>query len=59
MKLRWFIPIAILFPLRLHASEPAVGARVATVTISPNKITHFISDPTSNQASGCRRRSRL
>ncbi len=39
MKLRWLIPIAILFPLRLHASEPAVGARVATVTISPNEIT--------------------
>jgi len=39
MKLRWLIPIAILFPLWLHASEPAVSARVATVTISPNEIT--------------------
>jgi len=39
MKLRWLIPIAILFPLQLQASEPAVSARVATVTISPNEIT--------------------
>jgi hypothetical protein len=39
MKLRWLIPIAILFPLQLHALEPAVSARVATVTISPNEIT--------------------
>lgn len=39
MKLRWLLPIAILFPLHLYASEPAVSARVATVTISPNEIT--------------------
>jgi hypothetical protein len=39
MKLRWLIPIAILCPLWLHASEPAVGARVAPVTISANEIT--------------------
>lgn len=37
MKLRWLIPIALLLPL--HALEPVVGARVATVTISPNEIT--------------------
>jgi hypothetical protein len=39
MKLRWLIPIAILLPLRLHASGPTVGARVATVTINPNEVT--------------------
>lgn len=46
MKLRWLIPIAILFPLQMHASEPAVNARVATVTIGPNEITtlHLRSD---------------
>jgi hypothetical protein len=39
MKLRWLIPIAILLPLRLHASGPTVGARVATVTINPSEVT--------------------
>jgi hypothetical protein len=39
MKLRWLIPVAILLPLRLYAFEPAVGARVVTLTISPNEIT--------------------
>ncbi|HEY0307432.1 MAG TPA: hypothetical protein VGB94_04680 [Acidobacteriaceae bacterium] len=39
MKLRWLIPIAFLLPLRLYASDPAVGARVATVTINPNEVT--------------------
>ena len=39
MRLRWLIPFAILLPLRLYALEPAVGARVVTLTISPNEIT--------------------
>jgi len=39
MKLRWLIPIAILLPLRLHASGPTVGGRVVTVTINPNEVT--------------------
>ncbi len=39
MKLRWLIPIAILLPLRIYALEPAVGARVLTLTVSPNEIT--------------------
>ena len=39
MKLRWLIPVAILLPLRLEASGPAVRARVATVTINPNEVT--------------------
>jgi hypothetical protein len=39
MKLRWFIPIALLIPLRLSATDAAVGARVATITINPKEIT--------------------
>jgi hypothetical protein len=39
MKHRWFIPIALLIPLRLSATEAAVGARVATITINPRDIT--------------------
>jgi len=39
MRLRWLIPIAILLPLQLHALDPVVGARVATLTISANEIT--------------------
>jgi hypothetical protein len=39
MKLRWFIPIAILIPLRLSATDAAVGARVATIIINPKEIT--------------------
>jgi type IV secretory pathway VirB9-like protein len=39
MKLRWFIPIALLIPLRLSATDAAVGARVATITINPREIT--------------------
>ncbi|MGF7181503.1 hypothetical protein [Tunturiibacter psychrotolerans] len=39
MKLRWLVPIAFLLPLRSFASNPPVGARVATVTINPNEVT--------------------
>jgi hypothetical protein len=39
MKLRWIIPVALLIPLRLSAMDTPVGARVATVTISPREIT--------------------
>lgn len=39
MKLRWLIPIAMLLPLRLGATGPAVSARVATITINPNQVT--------------------
>ncbi len=39
MKLRWLIPIALLIPLRLSATDAAVGARVATITINPREIT--------------------
>ena len=37
MKLRWFIPIALLIPLRLSAADTPVGARVATITINPRR----------------------
>ena len=39
MKLRWLIPIALLIPLRLSATDAPVGARVATITINPREIT--------------------
>ena len=39
MKLRWLIPVAVLIPLRLSASDTPVGARVATVTINPREVT--------------------
>jgi hypothetical protein len=39
MKLRWLIPIAVLLPLRLGATGPAVIARVATITINPDQVT--------------------
>jgi hypothetical protein len=39
MKLRWIIPVALLVPLRLSATDTPVGARVATITISPREIT--------------------
>lgn len=39
MRLRWIVPIAVLVPLRLGASDPIVAARVATVVINPAQIT--------------------
>jgi hypothetical protein len=39
MKLNWFIPIALLIPLRLCATDAVIGARVATITINPREIT--------------------
>jgi hypothetical protein len=38
MKLRWLLPIAVLFPVQGHATEP-IKARVATVVINPAQIT--------------------
>jgi hypothetical protein len=38
-RLRWLFPIAILLPCRLNASDDAVRARVATVTINPTEVT--------------------
>jgi hypothetical protein len=39
MKFRWLIPLAILVPLRLSATDAPVGARVATITVNPKEIT--------------------
>jgi hypothetical protein len=39
MKLRWLIPVAVLVPLRLSATDAPVGARVATITINPREVT--------------------
>jgi hypothetical protein len=39
MRLRWVIPIALLIPLRLSATDATVGARVATITLNPKEIT--------------------
>jgi len=39
MKLRWLIPVAVLIPLHLSASDTPVGARVATITINPREVT--------------------
>jgi len=34
MKLNWFIPIALLIPLRLSATDASVGGRAAILRIS-------------------------
>jgi hypothetical protein len=39
MKLRWLIPVAVLIPIRLSASDAPVGPRVATITINPKEVT--------------------
>jgi hypothetical protein len=39
MKLRWFVPFAVLLPLRLSAADPVVVSRVAIVIISPGQVT--------------------
>ncbi len=38
-RLRWFVPLAVLLPLRLSAADPVVPSRVVTVVISPGRIT--------------------
>ncbi|HEY2467648.1 MAG TPA: hypothetical protein VGI45_07385 [Terracidiphilus sp.] len=39
MKLRWLIPLAVLIPLNLRASDAPVEARVATITINPREVS--------------------
>lgn len=39
MKHRWFIPVAVLLPLSMHALDNAVKARVETITIRANEVT--------------------
>lgn len=39
MNFRWFLPLALLLPFRLHATDAVVGAHVATITISSGVVT--------------------
>jgi hypothetical protein len=39
MRLRWLMPIAVLIPLHLSATDGPVGARVATITVNPREVT--------------------
>ena len=39
MKHRWFIPIAVLLPMSMHALDDTVKARVETVTIHADEVT--------------------
>ena len=39
MRIRWLIPFAMLFPLRLMAVDNAVKPRVETITINPSEVT--------------------
>ena len=39
MRVPWFVPIAFLLPLRLTATGPVAGARVAIITINPREVT--------------------
>ena len=39
MRLRWLVPIAVLYSLRLLAADNAVNPRVATITINPSEVT--------------------
>lgn len=39
MNTRWFIPIALLLPVRVDASDTAVKAQVTTVAINPREVT--------------------
>jgi hypothetical protein len=35
MKLRWIMPVALLIPLRLSATDPLIDARVAAASSFP------------------------
>jgi hypothetical protein len=39
VRIRWFIPIVMFFPLRLMAVDNAVKPRVDTITINPSEVT--------------------
>jgi len=45
MRIRWLIPIAMLFPLRLIAVDSAVKPRVETLTINPSEVTTLYLRP--------------
>lgn len=39
MKRHWFIPIAVLLPVHVHATDAVVRSRIAIVTIDPGVVT--------------------
>ena len=39
MRFPWFVPIAVLLPLRLFAADNAVKPRVTTIAINPSEVT--------------------
>ena len=39
MKRHWFIPIAVLLPVHVHATDAVVRSRIAVVTIDPRVVT--------------------
>lgn len=39
MKRHWFIPIAVLLPVHMHATDAVVRSRIAIVTIDPKVVT--------------------
>ena len=45
MRIRWLIPIAMLFPLRLIAVGNAIKPRVETITINPSGVTTLYLRP--------------
>jgi len=45
LRVRWLIPIAMLFPLRLIAVDNAVKPHVATITINPSEVTTLYLRP--------------
>ena len=45
MRIRWLIPIAMLFPLRLIAVDNAIKPRVETITINPSGVTTLYLRP--------------
>jgi hypothetical protein len=45
MKLRWLIPLVVLLPFRLDASEAQAAARVTTVVVNPAQVTSLYLRP--------------
>ena len=45
MRIRWLIPFAMLFPLRLIAVGNAIKPRVETITINPSGVTTLYLRP--------------
>ena len=57
MKLRWFIPIALLIPLRLGATDAAVGAvKEARSSLSASFVATTTTTLAASRTGGWRRR---